>query len=149
MTPEIRSTPLSTTLLGASLYHDRAKSYGQEIKALLDRVYPAVKAAQVPHPGINWVVYHGDGRMFAGLEADVADVADPARIGLERLALHLPRYAAAKHIGPYQQLPITGDALRTAVAAQGLRLGWPMIEIYGHWTSDESKLETDILIALA
>jgi hypothetical protein len=33
--------------------------------------------------------------------------------------------------------------------SRGHKTTSPMIEVYGHWTSDETKLETETFIALA
>jgi len=35
-----------------------------------------------------------------------------------------------------------------ALEAAGHRTGWPMVEVYGHWTNDESKLETETFVEL-
>jgi hypothetical protein len=145
MTPEVRDTPLEVTLFGASKRHDKAMSYGNEIRALLDRVWPVLKARSIPNKGINWVVYDGDCGIFAGVEAEIDDAA---ALGLERNVVRLSRYVSRTHIGPYSTLGRTGDALNKAIEAMGLRPGWPMIEVYGHWTDDESKLETTIIRAV-
>lgn len=144
MTPEIRTTPLTATLLGHSTRHDPAKRYGQEIVALLDRVWPVVRQRAVPNKGINWVVYEPGDRIFAGIESS----ADPAALGMEARNVHIARYATFKHIGPYSLLGQTSAEPRKAVESQGLRPSGLLIEIYGHWTSDESKLETDIVLEL-
>jgi hypothetical protein len=39
--------------------------------------------------------------------------------------------------------------MTAALNAQGLTTTSPMIEVYGHWTQDESKLETETFVALA
>ena len=72
----------------------------------------------------------------------------PAAAGLEQKFVRLTHYAVWKHVGPYHLLPATGAAMKKAIEARGLRTGWPMIEVYGHWTSDESKLETETFVAV-
>ena len=146
MTPIIRETPLAVTLVGASGKHDPAKSYGPEIIGLLNRVWPVVKAGAIPNKGINWAEYGENGEIFAGIEADIPD---PAAVGLERRTVRLAKYAEWKHIGSYSKLGETYDALYKAVGAMGLRAGRPLVEMYGHWTNDESKLETTILLSVA
>ena len=51
--------------------------------------------------------------------------------------------ATATHVGPYQNMYVTNQAIRRWVVAQGLKPGidW---EVYGDWTEDESKLTTQI-----
>ena len=143
MTPQIRTTPFAATLLGASLPHDKTKSYGQEIKSLLDRLWPALKAGPVPNKGLNWVVYDGCERVFAGVEADVAGAA---ALGLERRSLQIGRHAWIKHVGPYQLLGGAYAAIEKAIAELGLRGGQPRVEVYGHWDRDERKLETELVV---
>ncbi|MEJ0101993.1 MAG: hypothetical protein WDO19_05270 [Bacteroidota bacterium] len=51
--------------------------------------------------------------------------------------------------GPYNLIKTSrandeGRIKRTAV----LRISDPYIEIYGHWTNDETKLETELLMCL-
>ena len=38
--------------------------------------------------------------------------------------------------------------MTAALEAQGLQTGSPMVEVYGHWHPDESKLETETFVAL-
>jgi len=38
--------------------------------------------------------------------------------------------------------------MTTALESAGHRTGCPMVEVYGHWTSDESNLETETFVAL-
>jgi len=38
--------------------------------------------------------------------------------------------------------------MRDELKRKGFETILPYIEIYGHWTKDESKLETDLLICL-
>src|SRR5262249_31251953 len=114
---------------------------------LLDRVWPVLKSRKIPNKGINWVVYENNcRRLFAGVEADIADEAS---LGLERKTVRLTRYAELKHIGPYSKLGETGAALSSALKAMGHIAKEPLVEVYGHWTEDQSKLETTMLQAIA
>lgn len=146
MTPQIRPGPLTATLLGASSPHDPARSYGQEIRLLLDQVWPVLKKSSVPNKGLNWVVYDGCARVFAGVEVEGMGAAPAA---LERRVLEIGRHGWIKHTGPYQGLGRAYGALETLITAQGLRGGQPRIEVYGHWTSDESMLETELVIPVS
>lgn len=166
MEPEIRTAPIAYTIFGHSLRHDPAKRFGEEIMALLGRVWPVIKAGAIPNDGLNRVVYERDGNetestaclngciVFAGVAlADTATVgpANAALEGaavLERKTVRLLRYAYWKHVGPYHLIPTTGAAMTKSLAARGLRTGSPMVEVYGHWSPDESKLETETFVAL-
>jgi effector-binding domain-containing protein len=151
MQPEIRTVPIEYTIFGHSLRHDPAKRYGEEIIALLNRVWPVLKGNSIPNDGINRVVYDksgGDCTVFAGVVLGSGAETNPAAAGLERKTVRLTRYAVWKHIGPYHLLPAMGAAMTKALEAAGHLTGWPMVEVYGHWTSDESKLETETFVAL-
>jgi effector-binding domain-containing protein len=52
--------------------------------------------------------------------------------------------ATAIHRGEYATLGVTHDTVRDYVAAQGRELAGPRWEIYGHWRSDPSELETEV-----
>ena len=151
MTPEIRTTPLEYTIVGHSLRHDPAKGYGEEIMSLLGRVWSVIKSKDITSDGLNRVAYDGDGTVFAGVvltgdERQTLAIADAA--GLEQKPIRLSRYVVWKYVGPYHLIAATGAAMTKALEAQGLRTGWPMVEVYGHWTNDESKLETETFVAI-
>ena len=116
--------------------------------ALLGRVWPVIKGSAIPNDGINRVVYDGEDTVFAGVVLGDGAEAMPATAGLERKTVRLTRYAVWKHVGPYHLLPVMGIAMSKALDAAGHKRGWPMVEVYGHWTSDESKLETETFVAL-
>ena len=145
MEPQIRTGPIEYTVSGFSLRHDPGKKFGEEIMALLGRVWPAIKASGVSHDGINRVVYESDERgctVFAGV------VLAGEALGMERKAVRLGRHAWWKHIGPYHLIAATGSAMTQALAARGVRLGSQMVEVYGHWNQDQSKLETETFVAV-
>lgn len=54
------------------------------------------------------------------------------------------RIATAMHVGPYQKLADTHDAVRTWAAANGLRIEGRSWEIYGDPVADPEKLETRV-----
>lgn len=149
MQPEIRTAPIEYTIFGHGLRHDPTKRFGEEILALLGRVWPAIKVSGVPNDGINRVVYEADCTLFAGvvLGGGVGAEAKPPA-GLEQKTVRLTRHAYWKHVGPYHLIPATGAAMNKALEVAGRRTGWPMVEVYGHWTKDESKLETETFVAL-
>ena len=148
MLPEIRTIPIEYTIAGHSLRHDPDKGFGEEIMSLLNRVWPVIKGGTIPHDGINRVVYDSDCTVFAGVMLGLGAEAMPAVAGLERKTVRLARYAVWKHVGPYHLISATGAAMTKALESAGHRTGWPMVEVYGHWTNDESKLETETFVAL-
>src|SRR3954470_16171044 len=99
MQPEVRTIPIEYTISGHSLRHDPAKRFGEEIIALLNRVWPVIKANAIPHDGINRVVYDEGCTVFAGIILGSGAEAIPAAASFERNTVRLTRYAYWKHIG--------------------------------------------------
>lgn len=146
MTPKVRNEPFSVVLCGAARQHEKGTCYADDIRALLDQVWPILKQHQIPNRGLNHVVYSAGDEVFAGVEADIVD---PATVGLARREVRIDRCAYAKHVGPYSGLPAACEALRTWLTNQGHRAAAPLVEIYGHWNDDQSKLETELIQAIA
>lgn len=111
----------------------------------MDRVWPVIKSKGIKHKGLNIWVYEPGEKVFAGVELEDPSNSDT---GLETKLVVLTRYAYYKHIGPYSLLKKTGDDMRAELRSMGLNPGLPYVEIYGHWTNDESKLETELLMAV-
>jgi effector-binding domain-containing protein len=57
--------------------------------------------------------------------------------------------ARAVHVGAYQNMRSTHDAIHAWVAQNRRRIGTASWEIYGDWTDDPAKLETTICYLLA
>jgi hypothetical protein len=146
MSPEIRNEPFLVVLCGASRQHQQGTCYGDDIRALLDRVWAVLRQNQTPNRGLNHVVYGPSDDVFAGVEADITD-AQAVALGLEKRNVHVSHYAYWKHVGPYGLLPGACESLRKWIELQGRRAATPLIEVYGHWTDDETKLETDLIQA--
>lgn len=141
MEPEVREGPVEFALAGVSWRHDPAKTFGEEIVAMLGPVWAALRRPGVRHNGISRVVYEPGCTVFAGVSAE-------GEAGLERKVVRLGRHAYWKHVGPYRLLGKVGEEMRARLAARGVVLGWPMVEVYGHWTPDEARLETEVLVAV-
>jgi effector-binding domain-containing protein len=148
MPPEIRTAPIEYTVAGHSLTHDPAKHFGEEIMSLLNRVWPVIKGGNIPNDGINRVIYDTGCTVFAGVILGPGGQAMSAAAGLEYKTVRLTRYAVWKHIGPYHLIGSTAKSMIKALESDGHKTGWPMVEVYGHWTNDESKLETETYVAL-
>jgi len=56
--------------------------------------------------------------------------------------------ATAVHVGRYDQLARTHEAIHAWCAAQRRAIGGMSWEIYGDWTNDETKLETTLVYLL-
>lgn len=121
------------------------KDYVGTAFKLMDKMWQIVKSINLANKGLNIFVYEEDEKVFAGVELN--DTPDNST-GLERKSITLTKYAYHKHIGPYSLIKQAGQSMRDELRSQGLETYLPYIEIYGHWTSDESKLETELIMCL-
>ena len=53
-----------------------------------------------------------------------------------------------KHIGPYHLIKQSVQNMTKELRDKGYTTALPYIEIYGHWTNDETKQETTLLMSL-
>jgi len=109
---------------------------------LMDKMWQVVKAHGLGNKGKNIWVYEADEKVFAG-ELNV-----PANIELEQKNIQLQKYAYYKHIGPYNLIKHAGQIMRNQLMNEGFEISFPYIEIYGHRTNDETKLETELFMCL-
>jgi effector-binding domain-containing protein len=121
------------------------KDYAGTAFKLMDRMWKLVKGNNLENKGLNIWVYEQNEMVFAGVELNNIPVADT---GLEQKTITLPKYAYYKHIGPYSLIKQSGQNMRDEIKSRGLEICLPYIEIYGHWTNDETKLETELLMCL-
>jgi len=121
------------------------KDYAGTAFRLMDRMWKVVKSNNLKNKGLNIWVYEPNESVFAGVELDDASNSDT---GLERKSISLKKYAYYKHIGPYSLIKQAGQNMKNELRSRGFNATFPYIEIYGHWTSDESKLETELLMAI-
>ena len=122
------------------------KDYAGTAFRLMDKMWKIVKANGLKHKGLNIWIYEPNHQVFAGVELDDASKLNS---GLEQKTISLPKYAYYKHVGPYSLIKQAGDNVTNELKSRGFNTGLPYIEIYGHWTNDESKLETELIMALA
>ena len=112
---------------------------------LMDKMWQAVKTEELKNKGINIWVYEANEKVFAGIELYDHPIHPTV---LERKVIDLPKYVYYKHIGPYSLIKQTGQKIRDELKIKGFGTGFPNVEIYGHWTNDETKLETELLMTL-
>jgi effector-binding domain-containing protein len=121
------------------------KDYTGTAFKLMDKMWQIVKSKNLSHKGINIWVYEANEKVFAGVE--LYGIPGPDT-GLQLKTINLTKYAYYKHIGPYNQLPQVGKNMMSELRKKGFETGLPYIEIYGHWTNDETKAETGLLMQL-
>lgn len=121
------------------------KDYAGTAFKLMDKMWNIVKTKGLKNKGLNIWVYEPYEKVFAGVELDDNTVNAEE---LEQKSILLTKYAYYKHIGPYNLVKQTGQNIRDELKSRGFEVSFPYVEIYGHWTNDESKLETELLMNL-
>jgi effector-binding domain-containing protein len=121
------------------------KDYAGTAFRLMDKMWQTVKTNGLKHKGINIWVYELNEKVFAGVELDGSPNHNT---GLEQKNITLEKYAYYKHVGPYHLIKQTGQSITDELKKKGFETSLPYIEIYGHWTNDETKLETELLMCL-
>ncbi len=121
------------------------KDYVGTAFGLSGKVWQLVKSNNLKNKGLNVWVYEPGEVVFTGVE-----LLEPLNedVGLERKVISIRKYAYLKHVGPYNLIKVSGQTMRDELRKKGLETILPYIEIYGHWTSDESKLETELIMSL-
>ena len=111
----------------------------------MDKMWKIVKSNNLENKGLNIWVYDHDKQIFAGVELNGIPAPDT---GLEQKNITVLKYAYYKHIGSYNLIKKAGQNMKEELKRQGFETTLPYIEIYGHWTNDESKLETELLMCI-
>jgi predicted transcriptional regulator YdeE len=141
----IHTTPLDLTIAGfgaTALNRD----YAATAFRLSGRMWDIVKKHQLKNEGKNVWVYGENHHVFAGVV--LVNPNEAAPLGLETMHIKLPKYAYHKHVGPYNQIGQAGQKMRAELIEQGFEIVMPYVEIYGHWDADETKLETELIMAI-
>lgn len=144
MNIKIVTTVLELDVYGFSTIVSNGDYAGSAFK-LMDRMWQTVRTNSLGNKGKNIWIYEQDNSVFAGLELEGRPKPD---IILEHKNLSFAKYAYYKHIGPYNLIKQIGQAMNTEIKARGLEVTLPYVEIYGHWTNDENKLETELLMCV-
>jgi predicted transcriptional regulator YdeE len=144
MNLEIITEPLSLNIHGFSGIAIN-KDYAGTAFKLMDKMWQTVKSNNIKNKGLNIWVYEQNEKIFAGVELN--DMANE-ETGLEQKSITLLKYARYKHIGPYHLIKQAGQNMTAELKNKGYETTLPYIEIYGHRTNDETKLETELLMCL-
>ena len=121
------------------------KDYAGTAFKLSGKMWETVKANNIENKGLNIWVYELGEKVFAGVELNNVPEHDT---GLERKNISLSEYAYYKHIGSYSLIKQAGQNMNSELKSKGFETELPYIEIYGHWTNDETKLETELIMCL-
>jgi predicted transcriptional regulator YdeE len=141
---EIINEPLHLDIYGFSVSAINKEYTGTAFR-LMGKMWQVVKSANLENKGLNIWVYEQAESIFAGVELNNIPNQDT---GLEHERITLLKYAQYKHIGPYHLIKQAGQTMTDELQRKGYETILPYIEIYGHWTNDETKLETELLMCL-
>ena len=144
MSLEIITEPLRLDIYGFSGIAINKDYTGTAFK-LMDKMWQTIKSNNLKNKGLNIWMYEQDQKVFAGVE--LSDIPNQDT-GLEQKSITLLKYAYYKHIGPYNLIKQVGQNMTDELKSKGYENTLPYIEIYGHWTNDETKLETELLMSL-
>jgi len=120
------------------------KDYAGTAFKLMDKMWQVVKTNGLKNRGQNIWVYEPQEYVFAGVEL----AGNASNTGLEQKTILLTKYAYYKHIGSYNLIKQAGQNMSAEIKNRGFETTFPYLEIYGHWTNDETKLETELLMSL-
>jgi effector-binding domain-containing protein len=144
MRTEIIEKPLNLDIYGFS-GTARNKDYAGAAFKLSGKMWDVVKGNGIKNKGKNIWVYDTNESVFAGVELDEPQEDNSL---LERKTILLDKYAYFKHIGPYNLIKQVGQSMIEEIKQKGFETSLPYIEIYGHWNSDESKSETELIMSV-
>ncbi len=123
------------------------KDYTGTLFQLSGKMWQIVKAANIKNKGKNIWVNNTNHYVFAGVELE-NPINENNNHGLEKITLNIGKYAYFKHIGAYSLIKHSGQQMTSELEKKGFETTLPYIEIYGHWTNDETKLETALIMSL-
>ena len=141
---EIITTAMNLNCYGFSGIAEDGDYAGTAFK-LMDKMWQTVRLNKLPNQGKNIWIYGEKNSVFAGIELNAIPSAD---IIIENKNILLAKYAYYKHTGSYSLIKQVGNTMKNELAREGFEAVLPYAEIYGHWTNDESKLETELLMCL-
>jgi effector-binding domain-containing protein len=143
MNIEIINKPFDLTVHGFSGIASN-KDYAGTAFRLMDKMWQEVKSKNLKNKGLNIWVYEPGDKVFAGIELEGGIQSTQ----LEQKNISLLKHGRYMHIGPYHLIKQTGEKMISELKKKGFEITSPYIEIYAHWTNDETKLETELLMAL-
>jgi effector-binding domain-containing protein len=121
-------------------------------KPALDQVWAFLKTNGGQDPGHNLFLYHHPERWNEAMNIDFGvQVARPFEPEGDVRCVETPAGEVARtvHVGPYDRLGDTHNAIHAWCAANNRKIGRASWEIYGDWNNDPALLETTIKYLLA
>ena len=140
-------------LLAAYRDQVRIGEVGRAAMPALDRVWAFLKK----HPelrtpgGHNVFLYHHPANRADPMAVDFGVEVPNSFVAADGVApVKTPAGIAARtlYVGPYSRMSPAHEAVHAWARENGRRIGGLSWEVYGDWTEDESKLETEIFYVL-
>lgn len=146
---DVRTETAAPRLLAAVSTTTTPQELGRAIIALLDQVWPVVRAQGVV-AGHNVVIYDGRGAGSLQIHAGVEVTSEFAETGaVRRRETPAGEVATITHLGAYNEMTPTYTAMQDWLAAHGRRGAGPSWEVYGDPADDPAQTRTDIYVLLA
>ena len=125
---------------------------GRTWKSALDLVWEFLRRHEgLRTDGHNCFLYHHDAKREGAMDMDFGvQVIRPFKDEGEVIYTETPagEVAMTTHIGSYAGLGAAHNAVHSWRAATGRAFGVCSWEVYGDWTDDEAKLETQVVYLL-
>lgn len=153
MSYEIVTTSVSAQLLAAVRRRVLIKDIGRTWKPALDLVWEFLRRQEgLRTDGHNCFLYHHPANRNDPMDIDFGvQVVRSFEGEGEVICTETPagEVAMTTHVGSYAGLGAAHDAVHSWRVANGRQFGGYSWEIYGDWTDDESKLETQVVYLLS
>ena len=153
MNYEVVTTAVSSQLLAAVRRSVLIGNVGRVWKPALDLVWAFLRRHEgLRVDGHNCFLYHHPTNREAAMIVEFGvQIVRPFRDEGEVICTATPagEVAMTTHIGSYNRLGAAHNAIHSWSATTGRALGACSWEIYGDWTDDESKLETQVVYLLS
>ena len=125
----------------------RISLWPQQFGQSLDKVWKEIRAGRIKKAGHNVMVYRHRDDGLVDIECGVETRSRFDSIG-EVVLRETPAGLAvtATHVGPYQELSASWDAVAQWARAHAFAATNTCWEIYGDWNEDPAKLETELFL---
>jgi len=153
MSYEVVTKTVSAQPLAAVRRRMLIRDVGRAWKSALDLVWEFLRRHEgLRTDGHNCFLYHHPAHGEAAMVVDFGvQVIRPFQDAGEVVCTETPagEVAMTTHIGSYRKLAAAHEAINSWRAATGRAFGACSWEIYGDWTDDEAKLETQVVYLLS
>ena len=153
MNCQVVTKTVSAQPLAAVRRRALSRDVGRIWKPALDLVWEFLRRHEgLRADGHNCFLYHHPARRDAAMDIDFGvQVIRPFEGEGEVICTETPagEVAMTTHVGSYDKLAAAYDAIHSWRAATGRAFSGRSWEIYGDWTDDTTKLETQVIYLLS